>query len=120
MKNDFLIKLDSFTRRFAGICFLSLLLLTCFGIGYTVMNASTEQVTNLYDVWTTETGNPFILNTFHRTDADDTQGQRIYYTLPKIDNDHVLMFRCRNMFVNIYINDQLVYEDNTTLHTVLR
>ena len=58
MKNDFAIKLNSFARCFAGICFLFLLLVTCYGIGYTVKNTASEQVTSLSEGWTDEEGNP--------------------------------------------------------------
>ena len=118
MKNDFAIKLNSFARCFAGICFLFLLLVTCYGIGYTVKNTASEQVTSLSEGWTDEEGNPFSLNTFQKAEETDTQGQKIYYTMPAISDNRTMIFRCRNMFVNIYVNDKLVYEDNKELHPI--
>lgn len=118
MKNDFTIKLNSFARRFAGICFLFLLLVTCYGISYTVKNTDYGQVTSISDGWVDESDNPFSLNTFQKVEETDTHGQKIYYTISSIPDNCIIMFRCRNMFVNIYVNDKLVYEDNKTLHPI--
>lgn len=118
MKNTFSTKLDTLSCIFAGICFLFLSIVVFFSIGYAVNYAGTNQITDLRNVWSDESGNPFVLDTFQKAEVKDFEGQKIYYTLSSIPKDSVIMFRCRNMFVNIYVNGELVYEDNQSLHTI--
>ena len=118
MKNTFSTKLDAFSCILAGICFLFLTIIGLFAIGYTLNHAEEYRITDLRNAWNDEYGNTFVLNTFQKTEINGTEGQKIYYTLPSIPTDSIIMFRCRNMFVNIYVDEELLYEDNQELHTI--
>ena len=110
--------LCTLSRILARICFLFLFLVTILGIGITASNTSSESVTSLQHVWTDETGEPFQLNQFQYTNRTDSEGKKIYYTLPNVANNTIIMFRCRNMFINIYRNGERIYQDKQTLPTI--
>lgn len=118
MENMFSKKLNLWARRFAGICFLFLFLLAGFGVVYTILNTAPRQAVSLSDVWVDEDGNSFSLNAFEKAKHTKTQGQKIYYTISAVPTDSMMILRCRNMFIRIYINDELVYEDDMTLHPI--
>jgi len=114
MKKD----LCTFSRILARICFLFLIIITIFCIGFIASNTPAESITSLHHVWTDETGKPFSLNEFRYSDRTLSEGKKIYYTLSDVTNHDIIMFRCRNMFVNIYINDKLIYQDDQELPTI--
>lgn len=116
MKTNSPQKLELFARCIAGMCFLLLFAFIWISISYTVKNTGYQQITDLTHVWNDDTGEPFELNQFSA--QNNSSGQKIYYTSPGIPNNYILMFRCRNLFVNVYLDHQLIYEDNQYLHTI--
>ena len=65
----------------------------------------------LSDGWVDEIGNPVTLNHFYRENADTFHHQKIYYTLPKVEPNQMLLFYCRNMYADVYANDVLLSKD---------
>lgn len=118
MKTDLIHKYDSLVGYFTGISFLLLFLFVGLGINHTVKNNNYELVKDLAHVWNDNTGKPLELNQFQLSQTNDFSGQKVYCTLPDIENNYILMFRCRNLFVNVYLDGQLIYEDDKTLHTI--
>lgn len=118
MKTNSIHKYILLTSYFAWISLLFLFFLVGIGISHTVKNNHYELVKDLSHVWSDQSGKSLELNQFALSQATDSSGQKVYYTLPDIQNNYILMFRCRNLFVNVYLDNQLIYEDNKSLHTI--
>lgn len=94
------------------ICALSLILiLSVADMFLSLGDITSNSLVSLEDGWTDSLGQPFALDSFH----SNNNPQDIYYTIESNTIDTALVFRCRNMFADVYINGKLIYEDNKTL-----
>lgn len=104
--------LDKVIHTLAGIGIFSVFIFSCLSIAINIASPHTYHVTDLLDNWVDENGNSFSLNSFHTDSISDPQTQSVICTLDSTSNDMALLFRSRNMFVDIYVNDILVSEDD--------
>lgn len=115
-------KIDLLIQHSSIFCFLFLFLmvLLSINIGISTITKNTVNAVDISKVWTDVSGNPVALSNFRLSGTNTTlgQSQKICYTLTNIPNNHIIMFRCKNVFVNVYINDVLVYEDTRNLHPI--
>ena len=79
---------------------------------------SLAAITNLNNNRTDENGNAFSLDSFHTDTSDLSQSQSVTRTLSVTENDTALLFRSRNVFVDIYVNDVLVSQDDRDLNVI--
>ena len=79
---------------------------------------SLAAITNLNNNRTDENGNAFSLDSFHTDKSDLSQSQSVTHTLSVTENDTALLFRSRNVFVDIYVNDVLVSQDDRDLNVI--
>ena len=103
--------LDKVIHTLAGIGIFSVFIFSCLSIAINIASPHTYHVTDLLDNWVDENGDSFSLNSFHTDSISDPQTQSVICTLDSTSNDMALLFRSRNMFVDIYVNDVLVSED---------
>lgn len=66
------------------------------------------QVKELTDGWVDSAQKAASLKEFH----DYENGQSIFFTLQEVPINQTLAFRCRNLFVDIYVDNQLYYSDD--------
>lgn len=120
MKKNFSSKIDSLLQHSSIFCFLFLSFMVFLSFHISTISNSPTNTIDISGVWTDGSGNPVTLNNFQLSNTNTTQdyGEKIYYTLTDIPSNHVIMFRCKNLFVNIYINDTLVYEDIRNQHHI--
>ena len=104
--------LDKVIHTLAGIGIFSVFIFSCLSIAINIASPHTYHVTDLLDNWVDENGDSFSLNSFHTDSISDPQTQSVICTLDSTSNDMALLFRSRNMFVDIYVNDILVSEDD--------
>lgn len=101
----------------ARIAFLLVLLFSLAAIFYKLFISipAPDYVQSLEKGWVDENGKNFSLGDFDATTRDGLASQRIYYTVTPESIDTALIFRCRNCFANVYVNGQLVHEDDMAL-----
>lgn len=104
--------LDKVIHTLAGIGIFFVFIFSCLSIAVNIASPHTYHVTDLLDNWVDENGDSFSLNSFHTDSISDPQTQSVICTLDSTSNDMALLFRSRNMFVDIYVNDVLVSEDD--------
>lgn len=90
-------------------------LLSILAAGFILCNIVPYDLVSLNDHWTDESGQVFALDTFAKSENEIAIPQKIYYTFTPTAADTALIFRCRNMFADIYLNGVLVSEDTKEL-----
>lgn len=111
-------EMTNFNKSIQRVCCVFSGILFCIIIGmiaYLQLQSGKSSVTDfavdLSASWVDEAGNAFTLNNFTYNSANEQNPKRIYYTLDSVPQDFLLMYYCRNMYSNIYINDQLTCKD---------
>lgn len=89
------------------VCFVS-----CTSILLNIITSDSYNTTSLSDGWTDGNGNAFSLDTFQTINNEITAPQRIYHTVYLTGKNTTLLFRCRNMFADVYLNGELISKDD--------
>lgn len=110
--------LDKASHSLAAIAITFICVYSCICIAVNIASPDTYHVTNLINDWTDENGNAFSLDSFHTEKSDLSQSQSVICTLAVPENDTALLFRSRNVFVDIYVNDVLVSQDDRDLNVI--
>lgn len=110
---DYHVVLNKAAYILAAIAMSFIFLYSCFSIGVKIISPDTYEVVSLSDGWTDEEGRPFALNSFHITDEAHPVSQTIKYVLTVDRQDMCLLFRARNMYVDVYANGELISMDKT-------
>lgn len=83
------------------------------GIGARLFVPDPYNIASLANGWTDENGDPFSLDSFNGYSEQDQKihPQRVYQTLEISGVNTAVIFRCRNCYCNVYMNDMLIHED---------
>lgn len=76
---------------------------------------------NSYDLtqgWIDEHNEPVSLNCFSKDFHSETTNKNIYYTLPYVEPNSILIFACRNMYADVYIDDVLHSKDTPVVGNI--
>lgn len=115
MKINYKKYLNIIGRAIVALSIVIVIIVSIVSMVYSIAMSGGNSATDLANVWVDSRGEPFSLDSFSSTTEDGSQSQRVYYTTVVSNIDTALIFRCRNCFVNIYINGRPAYEDDTDI-----
>lgn len=107
------VSMDKIGMHIAGLAFNTVLIISTLAVLICIFYPDEYRVADLSDSWVDETGAAFSLEDFNRYDSktDTLLPQRVYYTTEINNIDTSLIFRARNCYVNVYMDDVLLHED---------
>lgn len=105
--------IDKTFRGIVGLAFDTVFIISTIAVLLCIFYPDEFNVTDLSCSWVDESGAPISLGDFNRYDSktDTMLPQRIYYKAEIKNIDTSLIFRARNCYVNVYMNDVLLHED---------
>lgn len=104
-------KIKTSMIRFRNVGFFFALAVSLWGAFIRIFSLNTYDVANLSHNWMNEAGEYCSLSDFDGSTQDTLTPQRVYYTFDKIAADTAIIFRARNCYVDIYVDDVPVHED---------
>lgn len=99
------------TRIFTAT-FFTLIISFLISITITGIYSSPHTITALDSGWVDVDGNTFALNSFTSTTKEAYIADRCFISLNSTKPNTSLIFRARNVFTDIFIDDEMIYEDS--------